>query len=72
MLTNLLGAREDVAMNVYAQQLCEKIITARGAGQPLLTIVLGITLHKTKGKEPAMFRAILDVLVKLYRDAMQE
>jgi hypothetical protein len=71
-VTNLLGAREEPVLNVYAQQLCEKIISIRDAGEPLLTIVLGISLHKEKGKEPSMFRAILDLLGRLYQDALQE
>ena len=69
-VTNLLGAREDTLLNVYAKRLCETIIQARGHGEPLLTIVLGISLHKEKGKGPVMFQAILDLLTKLYQEAM--
>jgi hypothetical protein len=70
-VTNLLGAREETILNVYAQQLCEKIIAVRGSGQPLLTVVLGISLHKDKVKDPAMFRTILGLLATLYQDAME-
>lgn len=71
-VTNLLGAREQTALNVYAKQLCERIINLRSKGAQLMTIVLGISLdNKKKGNESAVFRTILDVLVKLYEDAME-
>jgi hypothetical protein len=74
-VTNLLGAREQTHLNVYAKQLCEKVAQqakSRDNHQTTpLTIVLGISLDRTRGHEPVMFRTILDLLVKLYQDAMQ-
>lgn len=69
-VTNLLGAREDALLNVYAKRLCERLIQTRGSGDAPMTIVLGISLHKEKGREPAMFQTVLDLLVKLYQDAV--
>lgn len=70
-VTNLLGAREQTLLNVYAKQLCERIIHARPKGEALMTIVLGISLDKHKGQDPDMFKTILDLLVTLYQDVMR-
>ena len=70
-VTNLLGAREETLLNVYAQQLCELIVSTKNPGDPLPTVVLGITLHKERSKEPAMFRTILGILGQVYEDAMR-
>lgn len=69
-VTNLLGARDDTLLNVYCQQLCQRINSDRGSENTLLTVILGISLHKEKGRNPSVFQAILELLSNLYHDAL--
>lgn len=66
-VTTLLGTRQDPLLDVYARQVCEKI-HALDSDAPTV-IILGISLHKERGKDPQVFRAIVDLLVNLYQDA---
>jgi hypothetical protein len=69
---NLLGAREDSLLAVYARQITEKVVEMRPptSAEPLPTIILAISLHKEKGKDTEMFGLLVDLLVQLYRDAV--
>jgi hypothetical protein len=69
---NLLGAREDPLLAVYARRVTEQIVGMRPptSAEPLPTVVLAVSLHKEKGKDPEMFGVLVDLLVQLYRDAV--
>lgn len=70
--SNLLGAREDPLLAVYARRISEKIVGLRPptSAEPFPTIVLAVSIHKEKGKDPEMFGLLVDLLVQLYRDAV--
>jgi hypothetical protein len=71
-LRNLLGAREDPLLAVYARRITEQITAMRPptSAEPLPTVLLAVSLHKEKGKDPEMFGLLVDLLVQLYRDAV--
>lgn len=68
----LLGKRNDDMLGVYARRVMDRILKLRtslqDASPPLL---LAISLEPQKEKDPAMFSAIVDVLVQLYQEAIQ-
>jgi Proteasome assembly chaperone 3 len=66
-VTSLLGAREETLLSVYAERIAGNILAGN---RNHTTIVLGISLHKDKGKDPEMFRSIVDLLVQLYKEAI--
>jgi hypothetical protein len=69
---NLLGAREDPLLAVYARRITEQMVAMRPptSAEPLPTVVLAVSLDKEKGKDPEMFGLLVDILVQLYRDAV--
>jgi Proteasome assembly chaperone 3 len=72
-MSTLLGARDDPVLTVYLRRITEMIIRSRLAGSEASypTVVLGISLHKTKRKDPLLFRTIVELLAQLYNDAVQ-
>jgi hypothetical protein len=72
-IDNLLGVREDPLLSVYLRQITETIVGSQAArgSKPYPAIILGISLHKTKAKDPDMFRILVDLIVKLHQDAKQ-
>lgn len=70
-VTSLLGAREETLLSVYAERIARNILAGkRRTNHTTTTIVLGISLHKDKGKDPEMFRTIVALLVQLYEEAI--
>jgi len=72
-VTNLLGAREDPLLAVYARRITERIVQVRppSPAESYPTILLGISVDKERGKDPEMFRSLVDLLVQLYVDSTQ-
>lgn len=75
-VTVLLGAsREDMLLAVYARQVCQQIVASLALLQSSTIVVmepvlvLGISLHKERGKDKEMFATIVRILVDLYREA---
>lgn len=69
-VSNLLGAREDPLLVVYARRITELIIATRPPTAHFPPVVLAISLDKEKGKDMEMFRLLVDIAVKLYSDAV--
>jgi hypothetical protein len=71
-VTNLLGAREDPLLAVYARRVTEQIIANRSPENtaPFPLVIVGISLDKEKGRDQEMFRLLVDLLVQLYREAV--
>jgi Proteasome assembly chaperone 3 len=67
-VTSLLGSREETLLSVYTERIARRTLAGKGANHS--TIILGISLHKDQGKDPEMFRSIVDLLVQLYEEAV--
>ena len=67
-VASLLGAREDTMLSVYARQVTEHIEKLH-ANPTELTIILAISLDKKIAARPELFQSIVNLLVKLYRQA---
>ena len=67
-VTSLLGAREETLLAVYAERIARAILAGNRTNHA--TIILGISLHSDKGKDPEMVRSIVDLLVQLYEEAI--
>ena len=68
-VTTLLGAREDTLLTVYARQITERIEKLH-PNPTSLTVIAAMSLNKRKAPQPEVFKAIVDLLVNLYRDAL--
>mmetsp|Transcript_17840 Transcript_17840/g.29516 ORF Transcript_17840/g.29516 Transcript_17840/m.29516 type:complete len:164 (-) Transcript_17840:860-1351(-) len=72
-VSTLLGSkRDDVLLEVYARRVTEQIAalrTSRSDAMP--AVLLGISL-KPEGKDPKMFTEIVNILVKLYSEAVKK
>jgi hypothetical protein len=69
-LSTVLGDRNDAMIGVYARRITERIIQSRMIpGSNTMVVFLGISL-KNQGKDPEMFRLVVDVLVKLIQEAL--
>ena len=59
-------------IGVYARRITERIIELRLIpGSNTMVVFLGISL-KDQGKDPEMFRVVVDVLMKLVREALAQ
>jgi hypothetical protein len=64
----VLGNREDPLMAVYARRLTEQIASLRkSSADPCPPVLLGISI---RDRDPKVFLAVVDLLVKLYREAV--
>jgi hypothetical protein len=78
-ISNVLGDRNDAMVGVYVRQLTEQIIAHKlfvrannnSFGSHSMAILFGATL-KDGGKDPEMFRVVLEVLLQLIRDALAQ
>ena len=74
-VSTVLGDREDALLGVYArrvtQRLLELNIVPSSSGGDTLEVLMGISLHPEKGKDPEMFQKIVQVLVGLIQEAWQ-
>jgi hypothetical protein len=70
-LTTVLGDRNDAMIGVYARRITERIIESRmiPGGSSTMVVFLGISL-KDQGKDPELFRLVVDVLVQLIQEAL--
>lgn len=69
-LSTVLGDRNDPMIEVYARRITDRIIQSRMIpGSNTMVVFLGISLQD-QGKDPEMFRLVVDVLVKLVQDAL--
>ena len=70
-IQTLLGKRDDALLGVYARRILEQIASLRTSRSQLCPpLLLGISL-KEQGKDPKVFTAIVDLAVKLYKEAVQ-
>ena len=71
-INTVLGDRNDPMVGVYARRITERIIQERLIpGSNTMVVFLGISLQN-KGKDPEMFRVVVDVLMKLIQDALTQ
>ena len=71
-INTVLGDRNDAMIGVYARRITERIIELRLIpGSNTMVVFLGISL-KDQGKDPEMFRVVVDVLMKLVREALAQ
>ena len=75
-ISNVLGDRNDVLLGVYARQITEQLIATKlfsgdGLHSNRIAVLLGATLQDG-GKDPEMFRVVVEVLVQLIRDALAQ
>lgn len=69
-ISTVLGKRDDALMEVYARRITERIASLRASSSdPVPPVLLGISL-KEESKDRDMFMEIVDVLVKLYSEAI--
>jgi hypothetical protein len=65
----LLGKRDDPLVQVYARRITEKIAAMRASRADICPpVLLGISITRT---DPEMFTSLIDVLVNLYKEAIQ-
>jgi hypothetical protein len=71
VLETLLGNREDALLGVYARQITEQLIPLYKTNSSL-SVLLGISLHPTPqvGRDPKLFRLVVDTVVGLIREAV--
>ena len=69
-VSTLLGKHDDALLEVYARRITERIASLRASqSDPVPPVLLGISLTE-KGKDPIMFAEIINVLIKLYSEAI--
>lgn len=69
-VSNLLGAREDPLLAVFARRICEQVIVPRLPPMESFTLILGISLQpNSQGRDPQVFRSTVDIMGKLYAEA---
>jgi hypothetical protein len=72
-LSTVLGDREDAMIGVYARRITERIIESRMIpGSNTMVVLLGISLKGDQGKDPQMFRLVVDVLVNLIQETLAQ
>jgi hypothetical protein len=67
-IDTLLGNRDEALLGVYARRITERLIQLQ-ARDPMV-VLLGISL-KGGGKNPDMFRHVVDAMVQLICDALK-
>ncbi|KAL7563753.1 hypothetical protein ACA910_020439 [Epithemia clementina (nom. ined.)] len=67
--SNLLGSRHDPLLSVYAKRIAEVVLDAMPPMQSL-ALILGISLNKDTGRDPDVFRTTVDIMAKLYVEAL--
>lgn len=68
-VTPLLGKRDDTVLEVLCRQVTEQIASLRTtAGAMCPPVFMGISLKQT---DPDTFRTLVDLLVNLYKQAIQ-
>jgi hypothetical protein len=71
-ISTLMGKRDDALLEVYARRVTEKIAAMRvSRADPAPPVLLGISLKPESSKDPKMFTEIVDILVKLYTEAIK-
>eukprot|EP00527_Entomoneis_sp_CCMP2396_P002846 CAMPEP_0198149976 /NCGR_PEP_ID=MMETSP1443-20131203/48857_1 /TAXON_ID=186043 /ORGANISM="Entomoneis sp., Strain CCMP2396" /LENGTH=191 /DNA_ID=CAMNT_0043815153 /DNA_START=28 /DNA_END=603 /DNA_ORIENTATION=+ len=69
-ISNLLGAREDPLLSVFARRIAEVLVQFLPPMESL-TLILGISLQNNEmGRDPEVFRSTVDIMIKLYVEAM--
>jgi len=76
----LLGAaqRDDPLLQVYAKHVTERIATeqmrmaaaAADTVSPTTTLLLGLSLDRESSKNPAVFRTLVELVARVYREAV--
>ena len=76
----LLGAaqRDDPLLQVYAKHVTERIareqqqtsMAAADAVSPTTTVLLGLSLDRESSKNPAVFRTLVELVARVYREAV--
>ena len=81
-ISTLLGRRDDATLEVMARQVAERIASlggnkpgmsgggGAGGGVVCPPILLGVALKKDVAGDAAIFRAIVDLLLQTYREAV--
>jgi hypothetical protein len=76
-VSTLLGRRDDVTSEVMGRQIAEQIVALGGSlpgmsggGAVCPPILLGFALKKEAEGDPAVFRAIVELLLQTYKEAV--
>lgn len=76
-VSTLLGRRDDATSEVMGRQMAERIATlggnkpgVGGGGAVCPPILLGFALKKQAEGDPAVFRAIVELLLQTYKEAI--
>ena len=69
-INTVLGNRNDAMIGVYARRVTERIIESRLIpGSNYMAVLLGISL-KDGGRDPEMFRKVVDVIITMVQDTL--
>jgi Proteasome assembly chaperone 3 len=66
-VSNLLGARDDALLEVYARRITE-LVAQESAGRHMI-VILGISLDKARGRNPKVFMLLTTIMHQMYIEA---